>query len=570
LRELSADVVVVGGGLGGVAAALSAVRLGRTVLLTEETDWLGGQLTSQVVPLDEHKWIEETGCTRTYRQLRDGIRQYYREHYPMLPGSRSDPHLNPGMGFISRMCCEPRVALAVIEQMLAPYRAAGLLRVLLNTKPVAVTTDGDDIALVTVTDSTNGCDYSLVGRYFLDATELGDLLELGNVEHVVGAESQEETGEPHALAGAPNPLDQQAVTWVFAVDWAPQQDNVIERPAQYDFWRGYRAPFWPGPQLGWDVSDAITAKPLFRPLLINSVETPVDNDLWHFRRLLCKGHFDPALVASDIVSMNFAGLDYWLKPFVGVSEEEKRAAFDGARQLSLSMLHWMQTEAPRHDGGTGYPELRPRPDVTGTPDGLAKVPYYRESRRIKAAFTVLEQHVGVEARGELEGAEHFEDSVGVGAMRIDLHPSTAPRNYVDVDAWPFQIPLGALIPVRVGNLLPACKNVGTTHITNGAYRVHPVEWGIGEAAGALAAFCLDKMVPPRAVHEQAGLRDDFQSVLTQRLGVQLEWPVVGVIGPEQRFGSPSAIFGGTWVSEGADGLLRAAGAGQVNGRDDLR
>jgi hypothetical protein len=124
--------------------------------------------------------------------------------------------------------------------------------------------------------------------------------------------------------------------------------------------------------------------------------------------------------------------------------------------------------------------------------------------------------------------------------------------------------------VRVGNLLPACKNIGTTHITNGAYRVHPVEWGIGEAAGALAGFCLDKMVPPRAVHEQAGLRDDFQSVLTQRLGVQLEWPVVGVIGPEQRFGSPSAIFGGTWVSEGADGLLRAAGAGQVNGRDDLR
>ncbi len=52
--------------------------------------------------------------------------------------------------------------------------------------------------------------------------------------------------------------------------------------------------------------------------------------------------------------------------------------------------------------------------------------------------------------------------------------------------YPFQIPLGALLPVRVDNLLPACKNLGTTRITSGAYRVHPVERSIGEAAGALA------------------------------------------------------------------------------------
>jgi hypothetical protein len=45
--------------------------------------------------------------------------------------------------------------------------------------------------------------------------------------------------------------------------------------------------------------------------------------------------------------------------------------------------------------------------------------------------------------------------------------------------------LGALIPIRMENLLPAAKNIGTTHITNGCYRMHPVEWNIGEAAGAL-------------------------------------------------------------------------------------
>jgi hypothetical protein len=109
--------------------------------------------------------------------------------------------------------------------------------------------------------------------------------------------------------------------------------------------------------------------------------------------------------------------------------------------------------------------------------------------------------------------------------RIDLHPSTGGDNYIDVASCPFEIPLGALIPRRVGNLLPAGKNVGTTHITNGCYRLHPVEWNIGEAAGALASFCLDRGVSPRAVREAPGLLEEFQSHLTGH-GVELRWPDV--------------------------------------------
>src|SRR5512136_228354 len=77
-----ADVAVIGGGTGGVAAALAAARLGMHVVLTEETDWIGGQLTSQAVPPDEHPWIERFGCTASYRRFRDEVRAYYRRHYP--------------------------------------------------------------------------------------------------------------------------------------------------------------------------------------------------------------------------------------------------------------------------------------------------------------------------------------------------------------------------------------------------------------------------------------------------------------------------------------------------------
>lgn len=91
VRELKADVVVVGGSFGGVAAALAAARMGRTVILTEETDWIGGQATTQAVPLDEHPWMEKFGRTATYAAFRDGVRAYYRRHYPLSAAARRTP-----------------------------------------------------------------------------------------------------------------------------------------------------------------------------------------------------------------------------------------------------------------------------------------------------------------------------------------------------------------------------------------------------------------------------------------------------------------------------------------------
>ena len=165
----------------------------------------------------------------------------------------------------------------------------------------------------------------------------------------------------------------------------------------------------------------------------------------------------------------------------------------------------------------------------GTADGLAKFPYIRESRRIKAEFTILEQHIATEARRKVLGkqagkltAEQFADSVGVGYYHLDLHPSSGGDNYIDTASLRFQIPLGALIPQRVDNLIAGCKNIGTTHISNGCYRLHPVEWSIGEAAGALAAHCVTKRETPRGVrNRQSALSDFQQSLVTQ--GFELEW-----------------------------------------------
>ena len=151
------------------------------------------------------------------------------------------------------------------------------------------------------------------------------------------------------------------------------------------------------------------------------------------------------------------------------------------------------------------------------------MPYIRESRRIKAEFTILEQHVSAKERPGQKFGERFNDSIGVGFYRIDLHPTVGGDNYVDVESLPFQIPLGAVIPEKTENLLAACKNIGTTHITNGCYRLHPIEWNIGEAVGYLAAFCLKKNTEPKKVRNDEKLLREFQELLIQN-GFELEWP----------------------------------------------
>jgi len=151
-------------------------------------------------------------------------------------------------------------------------------------------------------------------------------------------------------------------------------------------------------------------------------------------------------------------------------------------------------------------------------------PYIRESRRIRAVTTIVEQDLSYAVRGEA-GAVNYRDSIGVGMYRIDLHPSTGGDNYIDVASCPFEIPLGALLPRRMKNLLPASKNIGTTHITNGCYRLHPVEWNIGEVAGLLAAWCLEKGTTPHAVQAGDGRLADFQALL-YREGIEIRWPEV--------------------------------------------
>ncbi|HEY1110786.1 MAG TPA: FAD-dependent oxidoreductase [Opitutaceae bacterium] len=523
---LHSDVAVIGGGVGGCAAALALAEAGRTVVMTEEFAWIGGQLTSQAVPPDEHGWIEKFGCTRNYRRYREGVRAYYREHYPLLPKHRDDPKLNPGNGWVSPLCHEPRVALAVLESMLAKYVSSGRVRILHQHRPISAKADGANrVGSVIVRDLTTGVEAELRAKYFLDATENGDLLPLAGIEHVTGAESRAETGEASAPQKAA-PQNVQAFSVCFVIEERAGENHVIPKPARYDFWRSYvpkLTPPWPGPLIGWAGLNPRTMQQMKYNFNPHREKPALFSGLWAFRRIVDRAQFEPGAYDSDVCLVNWPMIDYMEGDILTCDETTRAARIADAKELSLSKVYWLQTEAPRPEGGHGWPGLRLRGDLLGTSDGLAMAPYIRESRRIRAVKTIVERDVSEVFRPGEKLAERYEDSVGIGYYRIDLHPSTGGDNYIDVPSLPFRIPLGAMIPVRVDNVLPAAKNIGTTHITNGCYRLHPVEWNIGEAAGALAAWCLAQSETPRAVHASREKTSAFQSHLEAR-GVELAWP----------------------------------------------
>ena len=528
---LNADVVIAGGGLGGCASALSALRNNLNVILTEETDWIGGQLTQQGVPPDEHRWIESHGSSQLYRKFRTSIRQYYQRNYPLTEAAKANDLFNPGDGSVSRLCHEPRVALAVLYEMLTPYITSKRLTLLLEHKITNAEVNDDQVSSLLATDLKSNNKTLLKAPYFVDATELGDLLPITGTEFVTGTESKQETGELHAPDKA-DPDNNQAFTMCFAMDYIKSENHRIEKPKEYDFWRNFSpemTPAWSGKLLDLNYSSPKDLKIKALGFNPEGISTAPMLNLWNYRRIINRMNFSEGFYAGDITIVNWPQNDYILGNLIGVSAEEFKTHIERSKQLSLSLLYWLQTEAPRPDGGKGWPGIRLRKDVMGTPDGMAKYPYVRESRRIKAIFTILEEHVGKENRALVTGKKgdnsptDFYDTVGIGSYHIDLHPSSKGNNYIDFSSIPFQIPLGALLPKRMKNLLPANKNIGTTHITNGCYRLHPVEWVIGESVGELIAYALKKKVFPYQVREKSERLKDFQDVIRSQ-GIETHWP----------------------------------------------
>ena len=204
--------------------------------------------------------------------------------------------------------------------------------------------------------------------------------------------------------------------------------------------------------------------------------------------------------------MNWPRQDYAAESILDREPGDLARILQAAKRTSRAFLYWLQ-----HD--LGHPELKLRSDVMDTADGFSKYPYIRESRRLLTRGRVVEQDI-VEEYQPGPRARPFDDAIGTGFYMVDIHPCGSGERGRMMMPRPFQIPMAALLPRENINFLPAGKNIGVTHLTNGAFRLHPVEWMVGEAAGTIAALAIAGGAVPPAPAVQEDLA---------RAGVPLVW-----------------------------------------------
>lgn len=475
------DAVIIGAGMGGVSAALEAAREGITVCMTEPTLWVGGQMTSEgVSAFDGNRWVDSTGATATYAALSRRIRaSYYTElkSRPTLQATDDLTGFNPGSCWVSRLCFEPQRGLTVLQELLDPYIKSGRIRLWVHTVPIRVSRHGRRITSVLAYDLGRHQWLRLDGRYFVDASALGDLIGLSGLPYRSGAEARSETGEPDAPEQA-NPMAAQSFTYpfLFLRSSKPKAGrNETVPPGYAKFKSQYTMAIFD------HHGNSLTYK-----MFAKAPGTP--GSFWNYRRLVDAAQFKSGAFAGDISMINWDSNDYCDARLLSGNPEQEAEALQQAKRVSLGFAWWLRHRVPRDDGaGRGYPELALLPQGMGSADGLAQQPYIRESRRIIPLRTIVEQSLAVKFKKGAR-AELYPDTVGIGEYAIDIH-SCGGKDFTSLTK-PYEIPLGALIARDADNLLAASTDIGTTHITNGAYRLHPTEWSIGEAVGATIAWAI--------------------------------------------------------------------------------
>lgn len=462
MQTLNTEVLVVGGGTGGTAAAIQAARRGARTILVSEGPWLGGMLTSAGVSAPDGNELVpfQTGIWGAF------LRSLEQRHPEGLDH-----------GWVSFFTYQPQVGAQIFADWVAELPN---LTWIAGQSPLEVLREGDRVIGVRFAD------YTIHAHITLDGTELGDLLALGNIPHRWGWELQAEFGEPSAPI-APNALTQtypvQAPTWVVVMqDWG----------------EGAAAPEIPAP-------------PVHQPeRFAGAWEQHGGEHFLNYGRL-----------PGDRFMINWPihGNDYGegVERLLG-TEVERHAFLQAARWHSQSFAHLIQKQLGRRYGLAVDTFPQPTADALGG-NAFALHPYYRESRRLQGITTIREQDILPVAKGQIAAlpitvsmdgcvyAENHCDAIAIGNYVNDHHyPSgdipLAAKSLRWGGRWtgtPFTIPYRALVPAAIDGFLVCEKNISVSHIANGATRLQPVVLGIGQAAGMAAALCVEHQCQPRAL-----------------------------------------------------------------------
>lgn len=494
------DVIVVGAGSGGCAAAIQAARMGMSVALIEQSDWIGGQMTGAAVSTMDDKGLTRTGL---YLEFITRIRDFY---------SAWDTKVNSCYWSSDTIAFEPWAGQKILREMLSE---TGRVDIILRSKPVSVKLSKNKISSAVF--DVDGKQTVFSAKIFIDATECGDFIPLTHARYRVGNSLSPKIDKNAIIQDITYPVVIKQYKYGI-----PAELKVQGPPPHYsEYLYGFRQTIrkngssWPG-----EYPYNVFVHNAYRAMPDTSNHMNVDGG---------KPETWPNITRTAI---------NWANDYPGANKikgglsvefiENPKYRRDVEREAmgkTLAFLYYMQTELGLSDWsvdnrqGYGGWFSNDWKSWDGMPEKYAPIlsnfppfPYVRESRRLVGIKTMTVDDIIRDEKLE-RTLKNKPDSVALGEYPIDIHGKSdnsylesylgetkekIPNNW-DGNGGLFQIPAGVFIPEKIDGLIAAEKNISVSRIVNGSTRLQPVTMLTGQAAGAMAAIAVSQKIQPRAL-----------------------------------------------------------------------
>ena len=483
----SVDVLIIGGGASGVTAGIQSARMGAATLIVEETEWLGGMLTSAGVSAVDGNYDLPAGLFGEFRG-------HLADYYGGLDSLKT--------GWVSAVLFEPSVGNKIFHEMVDAEKN---LKVWHNATLVKLERENDAwIAQIQMKDNTIK---KIHAKILIDGTELGDIAKMCGVKYDVGMESRHDTKE----------------------DIAPEEKNNIVQDITYvailkDYGKDVTIPCPEGYN-----KDAFACACASHVCI-----TPKEPDrVWSKDMMITYGKLPNN---KYMINWPIEGNDYYVN-LIEMTREEREEALKYAKHYTMCFVYFLQHEL-------GFNTLGLADDEYPTADKLPFIPYHRESRRIHGLVRFDLNHACEPFR---QSQPLYRTCIAVGNYPVDHH-HTRYHGYEELPNLYFHpipsygLPLGTLIPKDVEGLIVAEKSISVSNIINGTTRLQPMVMQIGQAAGALAALAVKegKNIREVSVREVQNAILDGKGYLLPYLDVELDHPMFKSL---QRIGSTGILKG---------------------------
>ena len=431
------DVVIVGGGAGGTSAAIQSARNGAKTLLIEETDWLGGMLTSAGVSAIDGNYKLPSGF---WGEFKDSLVS----HYGSLEALKT--------GWVSNVLFEPKVGNEILKSIAQNEKN---LKILYSTSTQSVSNhDGNNFNYQIKT--SEGTFFS---KIIIDGTELGDLLPMLDDDYDVGMDSNE----------------------MYDENIAPEiKNDIIQDLTFVMILKNYNKKVKIDKPEGYDASEFYCST--------SHKDCPEsDKALWSPQQMMNYGK-----LPNDKIMINWPiyGNDYYSN-LIEMSKAEREVVFEKAKNKSLRHLYYIQDEL-------GFDNYSISDDEYETDDNFPLIPYYREARRIKGQVTFSLNYI---KNPYDQKYKLYRTGVLVGDYPVDHHHDAHPEKekLPKLAFYPipsYSLPFGSLISKKNSNFLVAEKSISVSNLVNGTTRLQPVVLQIGQIAGLIASESIKQKKKP--------------------------------------------------------------------------